>query len=105
MATESQSWLASLIALRHRLFASLDSAEECGDGAMISKVAGQRFSRNTSSISGWWHLSRRASEQSAPDKKDVMIYRKRRPHLTLAALALQQLGAVWRRQLVSQTPS
>jgi transposase-like protein len=41
MATESQSWLANLVALRHRLFASLDSAEECGDGAMISKLAGQ----------------------------------------------------------------
>ena len=41
MASESQSWLASLIALRHRLFASLDTAEECGDGTMISRVAGQ----------------------------------------------------------------
>jgi transposase-like protein len=41
MEAEGQSWLASLIALRHRLFASLDTAEECGDGAMISKVAGQ----------------------------------------------------------------
>jgi hypothetical protein len=41
MATESQSWLANLIALRHRLFASLDTAEECGDGAMISKLAAQ----------------------------------------------------------------
>jgi hypothetical protein len=35
---ESQSWLADLVALRHRLFASLDTAEECGDGAMISRT-------------------------------------------------------------------
>ena len=41
MAAESQSWRASLIALRHRLFASLDTAEECGDGTMIARVAGQ----------------------------------------------------------------
>jgi hypothetical protein len=41
MADESQSWLANLVALRHRLFASLDVAEEVGDGAMISKLAGQ----------------------------------------------------------------
>jgi hypothetical protein len=39
--TESQSLLANLVALRHRLFASLDTAEECGDGAMISRIAGQ----------------------------------------------------------------
>jgi hypothetical protein len=39
--TESQSLLANLVALRHRLFASLDVAEECGDGAMISRIAGQ----------------------------------------------------------------
>lgn len=39
--TESQSLLANLIAIRRRLFASLDTAEECGDGNMISRVAGQ----------------------------------------------------------------
>lgn len=39
--TESQSLLANLIAIRRRLFASLDVAEEFGDGTMISRVAGQ----------------------------------------------------------------
>jgi hypothetical protein len=39
--TESQSLLANLIAIRRRLFASLDAAEEHGDGNMISRVAGQ----------------------------------------------------------------
>jgi hypothetical protein len=39
--TESQSLLANLVALRHRLFASLDVAEECGDGGVISRIAGQ----------------------------------------------------------------
>jgi hypothetical protein len=39
--TESQSLLANLIAIRRRLFASLDIAEEHGDGNMISRVAGQ----------------------------------------------------------------
>jgi len=39
--TESQSLLANLVGLRHRLFASLDIAEECGDGGMISRIAGQ----------------------------------------------------------------
>jgi hypothetical protein len=39
--TESQSLLINLIALRNRLFGSLDIAEECGDGNMISRVAGQ----------------------------------------------------------------
>jgi len=39
--TESQSLLANLVALRHRLFASLDTAEECGDGTMISRLAAQ----------------------------------------------------------------
>ena len=38
--TESQSLLANLVALRHRLFASLDVAEEVGDGNMLSR-AGQ----------------------------------------------------------------
>src|SRR5262245_23058108 len=37
--TESQSLLANLVALRHRLFASLDAAEEYGDGAMVTRVA------------------------------------------------------------------
>ena len=39
--TESQSLLANLVALRHRLFAGLDVAEEAGDGNMISRLAGQ----------------------------------------------------------------
>lgn len=39
--TESQSLLAHLIAIRRRLFASLDTAEEHGDASMISRVAGQ----------------------------------------------------------------
>lgn len=38
--TESQSLLANLVALRHRLFATLDVAEENGDGGMISRLAG-----------------------------------------------------------------
>jgi len=39
--TEGQSLLANLIALRGRLFASLDVAEEAGDGNMLARVAGQ----------------------------------------------------------------
>lgn len=39
--TESQSLLINLVSLRHRLFASLDTAEEAGDGNMISRLAGQ----------------------------------------------------------------
>ncbi len=39
--TESQSLLANIIALRNRLFASLDAAEENGDGTMLARVAGQ----------------------------------------------------------------
>jgi hypothetical protein len=39
--TESQSLLANLVGLRHRLFASLDSAEDAGDGSMLARVAGQ----------------------------------------------------------------
>jgi hypothetical protein len=39
--TESQSLLANLVAVRNRLFACLDTAEESGDGGMISKLAGQ----------------------------------------------------------------
>lgn len=39
--TESQSLLANLVALRHRLFATLDTAEAAGDGNMLSRVAGQ----------------------------------------------------------------
>src|SRR5262249_48098257 len=38
---ESQSLLANLVSLRHRLFASLDTAEANGDGGMVSRVAGQ----------------------------------------------------------------
>jgi hypothetical protein len=39
--TESQSLLANLVALRHRLFASLDVAEEAGDSNMVCRVTGQ----------------------------------------------------------------
>jgi hypothetical protein len=39
--TESQSLLANLVSLRHRLFATLDTAEEAGDGNMVSRLAGQ----------------------------------------------------------------
>jgi hypothetical protein len=38
---ESQSLLMNLIALRRRLFASLDTAEEAGDGNMLARVAAQ----------------------------------------------------------------
>jgi hypothetical protein len=38
--TESQSLLANLVSLRHRLFASLDIAEEFGDAGMVTRVAG-----------------------------------------------------------------
>jgi hypothetical protein len=37
--TESQSLLANLVSLRHRLFASLDIAEEFGDAGMVTRVA------------------------------------------------------------------
>jgi len=36
---ESQSLLANLVALRHRLFAALDAAEEYQDGGMLTRVA------------------------------------------------------------------
>jgi hypothetical protein len=39
--TESQSLLANLVALRGRLFSILDTAEEHGDGNMLSRIAGQ----------------------------------------------------------------
>src|SRR5436190_7035986 len=39
--TESQSLLANLVALRGRLFSSLDVAEENGDGGMLARIAGQ----------------------------------------------------------------
>jgi hypothetical protein len=39
--TESQSLLANLVAIRHRLFASLDVAEECGDSNMVARITGQ----------------------------------------------------------------
>lgn len=39
--TESQSLLAHLIALRNRLFASLDVAEEYRDGAMVTRTTAQ----------------------------------------------------------------
>jgi hypothetical protein len=39
--TESQSILMHLASLRARLFASLDTAEECGDGAMLAQLSGQ----------------------------------------------------------------
>lgn len=39
--TESQSILMNLVSLRHRLFATLETAEEAGDGNMLNRVAGQ----------------------------------------------------------------
>jgi hypothetical protein len=39
--TESQSLLSNLIALRQRLFASLDLAEEYRDGNMLTRVSAQ----------------------------------------------------------------
>lgn len=39
--TEGQSLLANLISLRQRLLASLDVAEEAGDGSMLARLAGQ----------------------------------------------------------------
>jgi hypothetical protein len=38
---ESQSLLANLVGLRHRLFASFDTAEEHGDTHMITRIAAQ----------------------------------------------------------------
>src|SRR5262245_2959889 len=38
---ESQSLLANLVALRHRLFAAVDCAEEYQDAGMLTRVAGQ----------------------------------------------------------------
>lgn len=39
--TESQSLLVHLVSLRHRLFATLDTAEEMGDGGMLSTLSSQ----------------------------------------------------------------
>jgi hypothetical protein len=39
--TESQSLLMNLIALRNRLLAGLDAAEEAGDSGMVARVANQ----------------------------------------------------------------
>jgi hypothetical protein len=39
--SESQSLLANLVALRHRLFAALDTAEEYNDAGMLTRVASQ----------------------------------------------------------------
>ena len=39
--TESQSLLAHLVSLRHRLFAALDTAEEYQDGGMLTRVSSQ----------------------------------------------------------------
>src|SRR5215468_10622328 len=39
--TESQSLLGNLVALRHRLFAALDAAEEYNDAGMLTRVASQ----------------------------------------------------------------
>jgi len=39
--TESQSLLANLIALRHRLFAALDAAEGAGNAVPVCRVTGQ----------------------------------------------------------------
>ena len=38
---ESASLLGGLVALRHRLFGSLDAAEEAGDATMVARVANQ----------------------------------------------------------------
>jgi hypothetical protein len=38
---ESASLLGNLVALRHRLFAGLDAAEEAGDANMVARVANQ----------------------------------------------------------------
>jgi hypothetical protein len=38
---ESQSLLGNLVALRHRLFAALDAAEEYADGNMLTRVSSQ----------------------------------------------------------------
>src|SRR5215217_4115725 len=39
--TESASLLGGLVALRHRLFAGLDAAEEAGDSNMVARVSAQ----------------------------------------------------------------
>ena len=39
--SEGQSLLANLVALRHRLYASLEPAEAAGDGGMIARIVGQ----------------------------------------------------------------
>jgi hypothetical protein len=39
--SESQSLLANLVALRHRLFAALDTAEEFNDAGMLTRVSSQ----------------------------------------------------------------
>lgn len=39
--TESQSLLLHLVALRNRLFATLDVAENCADGNMLARIAAQ----------------------------------------------------------------
>jgi transposase-like protein len=39
--TESESLLAHLVALRHRLFAALDTAEEFNDAGMLTRVSSQ----------------------------------------------------------------
>jgi hypothetical protein len=39
--TESQSLLGNLVALRHRLFAALDCAEEFNDAGMLTRVSSQ----------------------------------------------------------------
>jgi len=39
--SESQSLLANLVALRHRLFAALDCAEEYQDAGMLTRVSSQ----------------------------------------------------------------
>src|SRR5690242_9544324 len=40
-SNESQSLLANLIAVRNRLWAAFDTAEEHGDSAMVARVTGQ----------------------------------------------------------------
>ncbi|MBX4992858.1 hypothetical protein ABID08_002025 [Rhizobium binae] len=39
--TESQSLLSNIVALRHRLFASMDAADEVGDTAAVTRISSQ----------------------------------------------------------------
>ena len=54
--SESQSLLMNLVALRHRLFATLSVAEEAGDGGMIAKLASQ-LHHNLETTEAFWVTS------------------------------------------------